>query len=81
MRMNATVGLVAIVATAIATQSGAQGTVPATKPVASSAWTQRTPWGIPISRRFGTTRRNPSSTQPEVRLEGKPQRRRGTLRS
>ena len=47
MRMNATIGLVAIVATAISTQSGAQGTVPASKPVASSSWTQRTPWGDP----------------------------------
>jgi hypothetical protein len=45
--MNPTVGLVALVAVAISTQTGAQGTVPATKPATSSTWTQRTPWGDP----------------------------------
>jgi hypothetical protein len=45
--MNPTVGLVALVAVAISTQTGAQGTVPATKPAVASAWTQRTAWGDP----------------------------------
>jgi hypothetical protein len=45
--MNPTVGLVALVAVAISTQTGAQGTVPTTKPATSSNWTQRTPWGDP----------------------------------